>query len=63
MLAKIGLNLIALKTFLPKAEMSAIEINSFAVQELQKNIKDIKIYPISIFDFNSSNKSDFVFIK
>ena len=61
--ANIGLNLMALKTLLPFAKMSAIEINSSAVEELKTNIEQIKVYPISIFDYESNEKSDFVFIK
>jgi len=61
--SNIGLNLMAIKTLLPKAKLSAIEINSAAVEELKKNIEEITVYPNSIFDFVSKEKSDFVFIK
>jgi pseudaminic acid biosynthesis-associated methylase len=61
--ANIGLNLMAMKTLLPNANLSAIEINTAAVEELKTNIKHIKVYPMSIFDYKSIKKSDFVFIK
>ena len=61
--ANIGLNLMALKILLPNAKMSAVEINTAAVEELKTNIEQIKVYPISIFDYESDEKSDFVFIK
>lgn len=61
--ANIGLNLMALKILLPNANMSAIEINTAAVEELKSNIEQIKVYPVSIFDYESDEKSDFVFIK
>lgn len=61
--SNIGLNLIALETLLPNSELSAIEINPIAVTVLKKNINQIKVYPISILDFEPDGKRDLVFIK
>ena len=60
--ANIGLNLIALRSLLPQAEISAIEINSSAVRQLKK-IKNIKVYHQSILDFKTDTKRDLVFTK
>lgn len=61
--SNIGMNLMALETLLPNAELSAIEINTSAAVKLKKNIDKIKVYPISIFDFEPDKKRDFVFTK
>ncbi len=61
--SNIGLNLIPLKTLLPNASMTAIEINTEAVKELKKNVKDINVYSMSIFDFIPKEKYDLAFIK
>ena len=58
--ANIGLNLIAIRKLLPGIESSAIEINKKAVVALEK-LKEIKVYPISIFDFVPDYQRDFVF--
>jgi len=42
--ANIGLNLIALKSLLPKIELSAIEINQKAVSELRQLVEKINIF-------------------
>lgn len=60
--ANIGLNLLAIKSILPHAEFSAVEINKKAIQQLRKNIK-VKIYHKSIFDFLPDFKYDFVLVK
>jgi len=60
--ANIGLNLRAIHALLPQAQLAAIEINSKAVQELQKN-KELTVYHSSILDFKQDNTRDFVFIK
>jgi len=60
--SNIGLNLKAIKTLMPKAQLSAIEINSSAIEELKK-IKDITVYHSSILDFIPNTTYDFVFIK
>jgi len=61
--ANIGLNLIALKSLLPKIELSAIEINQKAVSELRQLVEKINIYHKSILDFMPEYKRDFVLIK
>lgn len=61
--ANIGLNLKAMKSLLPKIELSAIEINQKAVTELQQLGEKINIYHKSILDFIPEYKRDFVLIK
>ncbi len=60
--ANIGLNLLALKTLLPGVELSAIEINAKAVQELNK-IEKTHVYHDSILNFEPRQKHDFVLVK
>lgn len=60
--ANIGLNLKAIKNILPNTNLSAIEINSDAVKELEQ-INDIEVYNQSLLDFNIDYKRDFVLIK
>lgn len=60
--ANIGMNLKAIKTLLPRVQMSAVEINKEAVKELKK-IKDLKIYNESILEFKPEKQSDFALIK
>lgn len=60
--ANIGMNLLALQRLLPDAELSAIEINRKAVDELQQ-ISRIKVYHRSILDFLSDYQRDLVFTK
>lgn len=57
--ANIGLNLIAVKSLLPKIELSTIEINQKAVLELQQLGEKINIYHKSILDFMPEYKRDF----
>ena len=61
--ANIGMNMLALRSVLPQAETSAIEINENAVQILRQNIKNGKIYHQSILDFETDYPRDFVFTK
>jgi len=60
--ANLGLNLKAIKQILPDAELSAIEINQKAVEELER-LGDIKVYHKSILDFSPDYKRDIVLIK
>ena len=60
--ANIGLNLLALQQLLPQAELSAIEINQQAVENLQA-IDGLRIYPQSILDFTPDYQREFVFSK
>ena len=60
--ANIGMNLKAIKTLLPRVQMSAVEINKEAVKELKK-MKDLKVYNESILEFKPETQSDFALIK
>lgn len=60
--ANIGLNLQALRQLIPKAELSAVEINQKAVERLQE-YKDVKVYRQSIINFVSDCQYDFVLVK
>ena len=60
--ANIGINIKAFRQLLPNAELSAIEINEKAVEELNK-IEKVKTYYKSIFDFETDYKRDFVFTR
>ena len=57
-----GLNIEALRLLLPKAEVSAIEINQKAVKQLEI-IDDLKVYHQSILEFVPDYKRDLAFIK
>ncbi|MBL0709092.1 MAG: pseudaminic acid biosynthesis-associated methylase [Sulfurimonas sp.] len=61
--ANIGMNLRPLSTLLPKAEISAIEINQKAVEKLNKVERLKSVYHESILDFKTDKKFDFVFTK
>lgn len=58
----IGLNLIAIKSILPHVELSGIEINKKAVDELHKRLK-IKVYHQSILEYKPDYQRDFVLVK
>ncbi len=60
--ANIGLNLIAIKRLLPNIDLSAIEINPKAVEELNK-IDCVKTYPQSILEYEVDFQRDFVLTK
>ncbi len=60
--ANTGLNLIAIRRLRPDMELSAIEINTRAVSLLEL-IKGIKVYAISILDFEPDTLRDLVFTK
>lgn len=60
--SNIGNNLHAIQTLLPNSTLSAIEINTSAVEYLQR-IEDLIIYHQSILEFIPDKKNDFVFIK
>ncbi len=61
--SNIGLNLVAIKTLLPDIEISAIEINSSAVEKLKSNFQDIIVYNQSVLDFKPDYQREFVLIK
>lgn len=60
--ANIGLNLRALRTLIPDLELSAVEINKDAVEELKK-IGNIKVFNKSILEFKIDKPRDFALIK
>lgn len=60
--SNIGINLKAIQRLLPMAELSAVEINALAVEELKKNPK-INTYHTSILDFEVDKKREFVFTR
>jgi pseudaminic acid biosynthesis-associated methylase len=58
-----GLNLIAIKQLLPDIQLSAIEINHVAVQELKKINENLEIFHQSILEFKPKKTWNFVLIK
>jgi spore coat polysaccharide biosynthesis protein SpsF len=58
--SNIGLNLLALKRLLPKAKMSAVEINKKAFSMLSQ-IEGVKAFNESILEFETEEKYDLVF--
>lgn len=61
--ANIGLNLEAYRRLLPKAELSAIEINPVAIKTLEANSEIYKVYGQSMMDFKTDYQRDLVLIK
>jgi pseudaminic acid biosynthesis-associated methylase len=61
--SNIGLNLIALRTLLPAAKLSAVEINEKAASELQSNLPDVDLHLNSILEFQPNETWDLVFTK
>ena len=61
--SNIGLNLKALKTLLPNVELSALEINKKAVDEIKKNFDKITVINKSVLEWESNSTFDFVLIK
>lgn len=57
-----GLNQLALRNLLPDVELSAVEINQNAAEEL-KTIKNLKIYHQSMLDFSADYQRDLVLSK
>lgn len=60
--SNVGINLEAIGILLPESELSAIEINKTAVEEMKKSNK-INVYHQSILDFQVDRKRDFVFTR
>jgi pseudaminic acid biosynthesis-associated methylase len=60
--ANIGMNLLALKNLLPGSELSGVEINKSAFEELDK-ITGIQAHHSSIEDFESAQQVDLSFTK
>lgn len=61
--ANIGLNLAALRTLLPGAALSAVEINEKAVAELRRSLPAVEVFHSSLFDFAVDRTWDLVFTK
>jgi spore coat polysaccharide biosynthesis protein SpsF len=61
--ANIGMNLNALKLLYPKIELSGIEINTKASEQLKKLIGSDNVYNTSIFDYNVERRSELSLIK
>jgi spore coat polysaccharide biosynthesis protein SpsF len=61
--ANIGMNLRAIKLLYPSIELSAVEINKDAAQELISFIGDHAVFNGSIFDYPIEKKSNLVLIK
>lgn len=57
-----GLNLLALRQLLPEAQLSAVEINAKAVDELRK-LPWLQVTHASLLDFNIEDPYDLVLIK
>lgn len=58
--SNIGLNLSAIRTLIPSVDLSAVEINEKAVQELRQ-MDNIEVFHESIIDFDSNKKWDLTF--
>ena len=61
--ANIGMNLKAIQLLLPSIDISAIEINTTAAEQLSKVIEPAKIFNSSILDFEPTQKYDLTLIK
>lgn len=61
--SNIGLNLMALRSLLPTARLSAVDINEKAALELQSNLPDVDLHVSSIFNFQPTATWDLVFTK
>lgn len=61
--SNIGLNLMALHCLLPKAKLSAVEINRKAASVLKSNLPDVDLHLNSILDFQPKATWDLVFTK
>ena len=61
--SNLGLNLIAISKLLPKAELSAVEINGQAAAELKKNLPKVDLTVGSILEYESKKKVDLAFTK
>jgi pseudaminic acid biosynthesis-associated methylase len=57
-----GLNLHALRMFIPEIELAAVEINKDAVAQL-KQISDVTVHHQSLLDFEPKRLHDFSFVK
>ena len=61
--ANIGMNLQALETLLPNADLSAIEINKIASEQLQTKLPRATVFNQSILEFESKDTFELALIK
>ena len=61
--ANIGLNLMALRSLLPGARLSAVEINAAAAGKLAGNVPGVEIHNTSMLDFEADGAWDLVLTK
>lgn len=61
--ANIGLNLEALRTLLPEADLAGVEINETACTELRKRVSGVDVQHTSILEMKPERKHDMVLIK
>lgn len=61
--SNIGLNLMALRDLMPEVELSAVEINERAGEELKRSMPNVDLHVSSIFDFKTSEQWDLTFTK
>lgn len=61
--ANIGLNLSAINAINPRIQLSAVEINSGACDEISARLPAVSVHNTSILDFSPETKSDLVLIK
>lgn len=59
--ANVGLNLHALRTLLPHAKLSAVEINAGAAERLRSRIPGAQVHNVSILDFEPTETVDLAF--
>lgn len=60
--ANVGLNLLAFRNLLPEAELSGVEINATAAEQL-RSIPAVTVYEQSLIGFEPDKTWDFVFTK
>jgi spore coat polysaccharide biosynthesis protein SpsF len=61
--SNIGLNLMAIRQLLPRAMLSAVEINEKASIELKKNVEQVDLHLASILEFAPKRTWELVFTK
>ena len=61
--ANIGLNLEAIRSLLPEADLAAVEINETACEELCKRVPGVSAIQTSILEMKIAQKFDMVLIK
>jgi pseudaminic acid biosynthesis-associated methylase len=61
--SNIGLNLRALKTLLPQANLAAVEINDAAANELARALPEVELHRGSVLEFTPARSWDLVLCK